>query len=277
MYRFRSILWQKLDLVVGPLKVLDLALHRHLPETTLGMHRHRVSQFLLYLAGHGFQYAGDLSRRVGAGSLVALPGGVSHAFERYGTRPALCMVVDFSMPRKPGQGPVITDLGALALGSIRETLARIARSGGAEGQAGDIPSRVRRSAMTLQLLQPLLEGTGWFPGATARLRSPIVGRTEKVLGEHACSGLGIGEIARRIGYQPDYLNRILKIETGLTLGQWRARERMARACKLLAGEMMVGDVAAEIGMSDQNYFARWFREQTGTAPSRWRKTGGRVG
>jgi AraC family transcriptional activator of pobA len=34
--------------------------------------------------------------------------------------------------------------------------------------------------------------------------------------------------------------------------------------------MMVGDVAEAVGMLDQNYFARWFRQQTGRVPSAWR-------
>jgi AraC family L-rhamnose operon transcriptional activator RhaR len=74
---------------------------------------------------------------------------------------------------------------------------------------------------------------------------------------------------QRSGYQRDHLNRLVKRETGLTLGQLRMQRRLARAKELLAQGIRVADVAEAVGVLDQNYFARWFRRQTGQPPSRW--------
>ncbi|HWA85899.1 MAG TPA: helix-turn-helix transcriptional regulator, partial [Opitutus sp.] len=80
-------------------------------------------------------------------------------------------------------------------------------------------------------------------------------------------------VVQRSGYQRDHLNRLVKKETGLTLGQFRAQRRLSRAKELLARGVKVGDVAGEIGLPDQSYFARWFRRQTGQSPSHWLHAG----
>ena len=70
----------------------------------------------------------------------------------------------------------------------------------------------------------------------------------------------------------DHLNRVLKRESGMTAGQMLAGARLGEAKELLKREMMVGDVAERVGMLDQNYFARWFKGQTGVTPTAWRRS-----
>ena len=77
-------------------------------------------------------------------------------------------------------------------------------------------------------------------------------------------------MARRIGYQPDYLNRMLKQFCGLTLGELRGAARLQTARRLLSETRPIADVAIETGFDDPNYFSRWFRAQTGYTPTAWR-------
>jgi AraC-like DNA-binding protein len=79
------------------------------------------------------------------------------------------------------------------------------------------------------------------------------------------------DIAQKIGYQQDYLNRVLKTATGLTLGQMRSQLRVTRAQRLLRESRKIVDVAERLGFSDGNYFARWFRLQTGVTPRQWQR------
>jgi len=76
------------------------------------------------------------------------------------------------------------------------------------------------------------------------------------------------------GYQHDYLNRLLKEHEGLTLGQLRAHKLLARVQRLLRQAGSIAEVAEAVGFDDPNYFARWFRKQTGLSPSRWRRHSG---
>jgi AraC family L-rhamnose operon transcriptional activator RhaR len=77
-------------------------------------------------------------------------------------------------------------------------------------------------------------------------------------------------LARRVGLQKDYLNRLVRRACGLTLGQWRDRELLRAAESKLRRGLTVIDVAGELGFNDSSYFARWFRKQTGLTPVQWR-------
>jgi AraC family L-rhamnose operon transcriptional activator RhaR len=82
---------------------------------------------------------------------------------------------------------------------------------------------------------------------------------------------GPAELAKRVGLQKDYLNRMVRHGTGLTLGQWRARELLRNVEQDILKGVRISLVADRAGFLDQNYFSRWFRKQTGLAPSKWRK------
>ena len=78
-------------------------------------------------------------------------------------------------------------------------------------------------------------------------------------------------VAKEAGYQPDYLNRKLKRETGVGLRALRDRLRLEAAQKSLQSDATIAEAAALAGFEDPNYFARWFRKQTGKTPSQWRR------
>ena len=81
----------------------------------------------------------------------------------------------------------------------------------------------------------------------------------------------LAEVAKESGYQPDYLNRKLKRETGIGLRALRDRLRLEAAQKSLRDDRSIADAATSAGFDDPNYFARWFRKQTGRTPSDWRR------
>jgi AraC family L-rhamnose operon transcriptional activator RhaR len=77
------------------------------------------------------------------------------------------------------------------------------------------------------------------------------------------------KIARQSGYQLDYLSRLVKKQTGLSLGQLRTHRRLEKAKELLSQRVRVANVADAIGILDPSYFSRWFHQQTGQVPSYW--------
>ncbi|OYU98724.1 MAG: hypothetical protein CFE26_27090 [Verrucomicrobiales bacterium VVV1] len=50
----------------------------------------------------------------------------------------------------------------------------------------------------------------------------------------------------------------------------RDRVRLESAQAALRSAPSVAEAATRCGFEDPNYFARWFRRQTGKTPSRWR-------
>jgi len=265
---FRSILWQRIAARAGPLRVDALAVHRHLPEiTTLGTHRHRFWQALLYLSGRGIQEIGTAGHAVGTGSLVFLPPGHGHAFRRTGPQPALCLVIEFTDPKLARRDPVVRRLTALELGEVRRSLARIARI----GDADDPPALLARAGLALTLLESLFRATGWFPSSPGSPVSTLPPPLRRLLESPESDRLDLTDLARRIGQHAETLSRTLRRTTGLTLGQWRNRYRLQRAQTALREKWTIGEAAAAAGFDDQNYFARWFRAQTGVTASVWRR------
>ncbi|NJK91249.1 MAG: helix-turn-helix transcriptional regulator [Blastochloris sp.] len=133
--------------------------------------------------------------------------------------------------------------------------------------------QVRRAGVVLLVLDILLRNIGWLAPSQSMLTPPIVKRVRSILEDPAAQHLPLSEIAQRAGYQRDHLNRLLKQAVGSSLGHLRDQIRMKKARHLLSQSLRVQEVAERVGFSDQNYFARWFRQQTGLRPTQWRVQG----
>ncbi len=265
MRHFRSLLINKADIRMPGLHVLTFAVHRHLPEhASIEQHRHRWHQIILYLSGHGRQMFASGDARVEPGTLVVMPPGVSHSFRRTTDRAPLCLMINFRLSGAPRGPAVVCSLNRSETMQVRQDLARLIRLQGGNGGV----LRWESAAVILQVLMTLLRAADWLE----RVPQPSAGGHGSVLGR-LLSTVGpatpLGQVVQRSGYQRDHLNRLVKRETGLTLGQVRAQRRLARAKELLSEGMQVADAAEAVGMLDQSYFARWFRRQTGQVPSRW--------
>ena len=107
-------------------------------------------------------------------------------------------------------------------------------------------------------------------------RSPRAARTvaevEKLLKREPGSTVGKAGLASRLKLSRFQLYRALKQEMGLSPHEWTARRRVERACLLLkTTRRSIAKIAAETGVADANYFARFFRVRTGFSPRDWRR------
>ncbi|HEX4139301.1 MAG TPA: AraC family transcriptional regulator [Candidatus Methylacidiphilales bacterium] len=111
-------------------------------------------------------------------------------------------------------------------------------------------------------------------------RSPqaprMLARVEKLLRREPGSTIGKGGLAARLKLSRFQLYRALKRELGLSPHEWSAQRRVERACLLLkTTRRPIAEIAAESGLPDANYFARFFRLRTGFSPRDWRRLFGR--
>ena len=259
MHHFRSLLIDRADIRLHGLRISTFALHRHLPEhPSIEFHRHRWCQAILYLSGRGQQTFEEGSADIKAGALVVLPPGVSHGFQRATDRAPLCLMIDFRLEGGKKFPVAVCSLDRSELLRIRQNLARLLHL-----QAGVGGSLHWESAIViLQLLLTLLRSAGWLESLRPRPEGPK-GQAMNMLLTRMDPTNSLAEVVSQSGYHRDHLNRLVKKETGLTLGQVRAQKRLAKAKELLSRGMQVGNVAGTVGMPDQSYFARWFRRQTG--------------
>jgi two-component system response regulator YesN len=71
---------------------------------------------------------------------------------------------------------------------------------------------------------------------------------------------------------PDYLAKLFKKETGISLGNYLTEQRVDKAKELLScTDEMINTVSVKVGYSSFSYFSKVFREYTGMAPNEFRK------
>jgi AraC family L-rhamnose operon transcriptional activator RhaR len=247
------------------LNVLGASLHRHrYYSDAVEPHRHRWSQVIFYLSGHGMQLLDPGSAAVEPGTVVVLPPQARHSFRRTAKRAPLCLIIDFEIERQPLPRETVRHLGREQLLHLRQELAALLRG----DRDGGRQVSLEAATVILRILVAALRAAGWMERssfASGAEGSPAIRQLVSSLDPT----VPLTSVVQRSGYNRDYLNRLVKKTTGLTLGQLRNQQRLTKAKELLSSGMQVGSTAAMVGLPDQGYFARWFRRQTGHPPSRW--------
>lgn len=256
----QPIVLRELRVQCGRWRIMGLRVNRHLqPFDRMSFHVHPHGQLLLYLRGRGIQRVGTGSFPAASGSVFFIPRGLRHGFEETGPRRAICLVADWAGDRKFRTG----FLGAEAMAEVRTRLALL-RSGSREVD-------LSVAATALQILALCLGACDPSASAQAPSRGLLTRLQREFRQDSDWKWPSVGELAQRVGLQKDYLNRLVRGGTGLTLGQWRAKKILASVeAELRKGRRMV-EVADRCGFTDANYFTRWFRHQTGLTPKRWQE------
>lgn len=253
------------------IKIQRLRLNRHLPEARWTEHSHDHDQVLIYLMGKGQQRVDGVLYPARPGTVIHVPPGKVHAFEQQPGRHPLCLVVDVEMEAGRGVAHTCDQLTAEQLIETKSRLSTLFRHQHIEKR--EMSFRV--AAVVLDILDMALKSIGWLTPvnrfSTAKHFSNAR-RVERLLETKDGADVSLDDIAKLTGYQHDHLNRLLRAECGLTLGQLRSRIRLKRAVAMLADKVPVQEVGEKIGILDANYFARWFRQQTGVSPSSWRRS-----
>lgn len=82
------------------------------------------------------------------------------------------------------------------------------------------------------------------------------------------------ELGDRLGYNPNYLNRLMLCHTGLSLHQYVLQRRLTLARALLVTtQLPVSEIAINLGFHSASHFSGFFKKATGTTPAQFRKNG----
>lgn len=100
----------------------------------------------------------------------------------------------------------------------------------------------------------------------------IVDYLKKMVEHHYMDDLGIAPLANKTGYNPSYLSRVFKLDTGMGFIQYLTKKRMSVACQyLLETDLTVADIAKKSGYMDDKYFSRIFKKEFGIPPGEYRE------
>jgi len=256
MPAWSPILIQKIEIHALGFVLRKLQLNRH-REEEVKPHGHNYAQLILYLDGEGTQTVKQRKRHASTGDLFIIPAGVEHGFSvLHGSRP-VCLVLDYEVKKSPRMRSAHRKLPPETLNELHRLLAQVPAKG--RLSLADYPPIL---AVVARLL-------GQAPTLSTKSTPPPLFETVRPLLDQAQS---ISEVARQSGYHPDHLTRRLKKETGLGLRAMRNRLRLETAQKALREKPTIAEAAAVAGFEDPNYFARWFRRQSGQSPSAFRES-----
>lgn len=92
--------------------------------------------------------------------------------------------------------------------------------------------------------------------------------------QHICenftdSQINLTSIAQQFGFNPSYLSRKFKQETGKSFVEFLIECRMERALVLARGNSKMFCTANAVGIPDPNYFSRCFKKYTGISYSEY--------
>jgi AraC family L-rhamnose operon transcriptional activator RhaR len=262
---FQPILLENLQIRWSGFRIRRIALNQHMPRVErLSEHVHRYCQALLYLRGSGTQHLGDIAVPVERGSILVIPPGRAHRFEKTRAVRPICLAIDFETV-EPVTWREESVLSARDLALVERLLVDLH-----ERHLRPDDFSIQSAALILQILA--LVQSAVEEHEPRRGHGPVLVSVEKAIVRHGFAGISPGLVADQLGRTLDHLNRQLQDECGMTVGAILSRARLEHCGRLLrTTALTISEIASSIGMDDQNYFARWFRHQTGQTPTRWRE------
>ena len=82
----------------------------------------------------------------------------------------------------------------------------------------------------------------------------------------------VSDYADELCITPNYLNRLVRAQTGHSAMDWIEISRLNLAKSLLKqGELQIAEIAAAVGIDDQSYFTRFFKKNEGITPTQYRE------
>jgi len=109
----------------------------------------------------------------------------------------------------------------------------------------------------------------------ARVSDRALARAREIIEEHLSRPLDVPELAAEVGLSQNYLARLFRRESGMTLQGYLNSRRMEEARHLLENtDLPVKSIAAHVGYFDAQYFNKQFRRSSGMSPTAYRQQTG---
>lgn len=102
----------------------------------------------------------------------------------------------------------------------------------------------------------------------------IMSRLQQLIDANISRHITNRELGETMGYNPNYLNRLVLGSTGMSLHQYVLQRRLSLATRLLVTtQQPVSEIAAKLGFHSASHFSSFFKKSTGITPAQCRKNG----
>lgn len=133
---------------------------------------------------------------------------------------------------------------------------------------------VRQLLMTIvaAIVEADAESTETLPSAGLSRQEQLFKRFKMLVSQHCTTERNISFYAGRLCISPHYLSAIVSNVSGETVMHWINRAVILQAkVMLMAGDMMVYEVADRLNFPNQSFFGRFFKRETGMTPGEWQR------
>ena len=101
--------------------------------------------------------------------------------------------------------------------------------------------------------------------------SMSIKKTAEYIAAHFAEDLTLAEVANEVHMNPTYLSTLFKQVTGMSFKEYLNHIRIEEAQRLLSNTSYpIMQIALSCGFSDQSYFSKVFKKQTGLTPKQYR-------
>jgi AraC-like DNA-binding protein/uncharacterized protein YjlB len=257
-------------------------------DTPAGGHleRHHYPELCVCLAGEAEILLGSGFTRLGAGEVMVIPAGVSHA-----PGELHCVSLDpkraYSRLLWIGVFPygVVANLCETSRGVHSSTRRQLFLDRGVNRHVQELIFELRsrnegwkRAGRSHLILAITLVCRGmevteqeWPAEPPAERPAPdrdtMAGRARRFLHEHFDRQIGLDDVVQAAGSNRSQLCREFRQECGMTVMEYLAKVRIDAAKRLLLTDLKVSAVSKLVGFDDPYHFSRVFRKHTGHPPS----------
>jgi len=96
----------------------------------------------------------------------------------------------------------------------------------------------------------------------------------QLLGQYNKQERNVGFYARQLNITPKYLSSVVKAVSGKTAAKWIDESVILEAKSLLKySGMSIQEIAYHLNFSTQSFFGKYFKQHTGSSPSRYKRKG----
>ncbi len=270
------------------LHIEPISARSRLHEWIISPHSHPgIHQILLLQRGSGQLVADDLDIQLWPRTLIAIPSQCVHAFrfdpasEGWVFSFAVELLHDPRLARShtpscfEGRAASVAPLedGDRALARLQWLLADLADEFSGSMAANLSDRQVAQAGLLIAAAEELLHpATG---GADSDRQRTLALALRALVDRHYRDGLAVGDYAERLGTTIPTLGRACRAALGKAPGEILRERLLLEAMRYLTFTSAgIAQISDELGFSDPAYFARFFRQRTGTSASSFRKERG---